>query len=65
MSDKKLASEVESMDPGALSRVNDFVDDDLLSCFMWAAGENAVAAARRNMRITRQCTRCSISAPAA
>ena len=43
MSDKKLASEVESMDPGALSRVNDFVDDDLLSCFMWAAGENAVA----------------------
>ena len=43
MSDKKLASKVESMDPGALSRVNDFVDDDLLSCFMWAAGENAVA----------------------
>ena len=43
MTDKKLASAVESMDPGALSRVNDFVDDDLLSCFMWAAGENAVA----------------------
>jgi len=26
-----------------LRRVNDFVDDDLLSCFLWAAGENAVA----------------------
>ena len=26
-----------------LRKVNDFVDDDLLSCFLWAAGENAVA----------------------
>mmetsp|Transcript_76507 Transcript_76507/g.127515 ORF Transcript_76507/g.127515 Transcript_76507/m.127515 type:complete len:466 (+) Transcript_76507:67-1464(+) len=26
-----------------LQRVADFVDDDLLSCFLWAAGENAVA----------------------
>lgn len=26
-----------------LSKVQDFVDDDLLSCFLWAAGENAVA----------------------
>ena len=27
----------------ALRKVNDFVDDDLLSCFLWAAGENAIA----------------------
>ena len=26
-----------------LRKVHDFVDDDLLSCFLWAAGENAVA----------------------
>ena len=26
-----------------LRKVNDFVDDDLLSCFLWAAGENAIA----------------------
>ena len=35
------------MDKEALSNdlngVHDFVDDDLLSCFLWAAGENAVA----------------------
>ena len=31
------------LDAGTLSKVNDFVDDDLLSCFLWAAGENAVA----------------------
>src|SRR6056297_3571269 len=26
-----------------LAALQDFVDDDLLSCFLWAAGENAVA----------------------
>ncbi len=26
-----------------LKKVGEFVDDDLLSCFLWAAGENAVA----------------------
>eukprot|EP00966_Prymnesium_polylepis_P043737 1013663-Prymnesium_polylepis.1 len=31
------------LDAGTLEKVNDFVDDDLLSCFLWAAGENAVA----------------------
>ena len=25
------------------TRTDDVVDDDLLSCFLWAAGENAVA----------------------
>ena len=44
MTDKKaLAGQVEKLDPEKLAAVNDFVDDDLLSCFMWAAGENAVA----------------------
>ena len=32
-----------SLDELTLRKVNDFVDDDLLSCFLWAAGENAVA----------------------
>ena len=31
------------VDELTLRKVNDFVDDDLLSCFLWAAGENAVA----------------------
>lgn len=31
------------MDDLSLRKVTDFVDDDLLSCFLWAAGENAVA----------------------
>lgn len=32
-----------NVDELTLKKVNDFVDDDLLSCFLWAAGENAVA----------------------
>ena len=38
-----MMNDIEDLDPGTLNKVNDFVDDDLLSCFMWAAGENAVA----------------------
>ena len=38
-----MLNDVEDLDPGTLNKVNDFVDDDLLSCFLWAAGENAVA----------------------
>ena len=38
-----MLNDLEDLDPGTLNKVNDFVDDDLLSCFLWAAGENAVA----------------------
>lgn len=41
MADK--AEKAEKLDALTLKKVNDFVDDDLLSCFLWAAGENAVA----------------------
>ena len=34
---------MSALDELTLRKVNDFVDDDLLSCFLWAAGENAVA----------------------
>ena len=36
-----MLNDLEDLDPGTLNKVNDFVDDDLLSCFLWAAGENA------------------------
>ena len=38
-----MLNDLEDLDPGTLNKVNDLVDDDLLSCFLWAAGENAVA----------------------
>ena len=41
-----MLNDLEDLDPGTLNKVNDFVDDDLLSCFLWAAGENARGASR-------------------
>ena len=37
-----IGSSMEDLDPSKLNKVHDFVDDDLLSCFLWAAGENAI-----------------------
>ena len=35
--------EILGADVQKMANVASFVDDDLLSCFLWAAGENAVA----------------------